>query len=54
MGTSAGRLRDPVAGRPEDEMMGRSRDVPGKSIIHVFQIQLEAYLTYFDKLLETL
>ena len=31
-----GHLWDPVAGRPGDQMMGRSRDVPGTSIIHVF------------------
>ena len=32
-----GRLRDPVARRPWDQMMGRSRDVGQK---YVFQIQL--------------
>ena len=31
MGTSTGRLRDPVARRPEDQMMGRSGDVLGTS-----------------------
>ena len=36
MGTFRGRLRDPVAGRPEDQMMGRSGDVPVTSVIHVF------------------
>ena len=36
MGTSAGRLRDPVAGRPGDQMMGRSGDVPRKAVIRVF------------------
>ena len=30
------RLRDPVAGRPCDQMMGRSRDVCGMSAKHVF------------------
>ena len=35
-----GRLRDPVAGRSGDQMMGRSRDVAGTSVIHVFKIQL--------------
>ena len=29
MGTSTGRLLDPVAGRPGDQMMGRSGDVRG-------------------------
>ena len=36
MGTSTGRLRDPVAGPPGDQMMGRSGDVLGMSVIHVF------------------
>ena len=31
-----GHLRDPVVGRPRDQMMGRSGDVPGTSVIHVF------------------
>ena len=31
-----GRLWDPVAGHPGDQMMGHSGDVRGKSIIHVF------------------
>ena len=31
-----GRLRDPVAGRPWDQMMGRSKDVRGTSVKHVF------------------
>ena len=30
METSTGRLRDPLAGRPGDQMMGRSGDVPGR------------------------
>ena len=33
-GTSTGRLRDQVAGRPGDQMMGCSRDLRGKSIKH--------------------
>ena len=40
MGTSTGRLQDLVAGRPGDQMMGRSRDVPGMSVMHGFSIQL--------------
>ena len=36
-GTSAKRLRDPVAGRPWDQMMGRSRDVRGTSVKHVLK-----------------
>ena len=35
-GTSTGRLRDPVAGRPWDQMMRRSKDVRGTSVKHVF------------------
>ena len=31
-----GRLRDPVAEPPGDQIMGRSRDVPGTLVIHVF------------------
>ena len=30
------RLRDLIAGRPFDQMMGRSRDVRGTSVRHVF------------------
>ena len=36
MGTSTRRLWDPVVGRPGDQMMGRSGDIPGTSVIHVF------------------
>ena len=36
MGTSTGRLRDSVAGRPGDQMMGRFGDVHGTSVIHAF------------------
>ena len=39
MGTSTGRLQDPVAGRPGYQVMGRSGD-GGTSVIHVFKIQL--------------
>ena len=31
-----GRLRDPVARRPWDQMMGRSRDVHGTSVKNMF------------------
>ena len=31
-----GRLRDPVEECPGDQMMGRSEDVPGTLVIHVF------------------
>ena len=34
-GTSTTCIRDPVAGRPWDQMMGRSRDVRGTSVKHV-------------------
>ena len=36
MGTFTGRLRDAVAGRPGDQIMGRSGDVRGTSVIHIF------------------
>ena len=36
MGTPTGRLRDPVAGRPSDQMMGRSRDVRETLLKHDF------------------
>ena len=34
--TSTGRLWDTAAGRPGDQIMGRSEDIPGTSVIHVF------------------
>ena len=40
MGTFTGRVRDPVAGRPRDQMIGRSGDVCRTSVIYVFKIQL--------------
>ena len=40
MGTSTRRLRDPVAGLPWDQMMGRSKDVRGTSVKYVFQIKI--------------
>ena len=36
MGASTGCLRDPVAGTPGDQIMGRSGDVRGTSVMHVF------------------
>ena len=54
MGMSTGRLEDVVAGSPRDQMMGRSGDVPGTLVIHVFKFNPETYLTYFDMILETL
>ena len=44
MGAFTRRLRDPVAGRPGDQMMGRSGDVRGRSVIYVFKIQLRNIL----------
>ena len=35
-----GHLRDPVAGRPWDQMMGRSTGVGEASVKHVFKIKL--------------
>ena len=37
---STKRLRNPVVGRPWNQMMGRSRDLPGTSVKYVFQIKL--------------
>ena len=47
METYTGRLRDPVAGRPRDQMMGRSGDVRRTSVIYVFKIQLRNILSLF-------
>ena len=47
------RLRNPVAGRPGDQMMGRSGDVHGTSVIHAFYIYLrniELALTGYSRL----
>ena len=54
MGASVGCLRDPLAGRPGDQMMGRSGEVPGRRLNMFFKFNSETYLTYFDRLLETL
>ena len=40
MGTSARHLRVTVAGRPDDQIIRRSRDVRAASVKHVFWIQL--------------
>ena len=54
MGTSMGRLRDPVAGRPGDQMMGRFGDVPVTSVIHGFlnsaQKHISLTLTGYSRL----
>ena len=51
MGTLLERLRDPVAERPGDQMMGRSGDVPRMSGSYMFfKFNSETYLTYFDRL----
>ena len=55
MGTSTARVRDPVAKRPGDQMMGRPGDVRGAPVIHVyFKSNAELYQTCFDRLLKTL
>ena len=41
--TSMGRLRDPVARRPGDQMMGRSGDVRGTSVINVFKLNSQTH-----------
>ena len=54
MGTSTRRLRDPVGGRPRDQMMGHSGDVSGTSVIHVFlnstQKHIKLTLTGYSRL----
>ena len=54
MATSTENLRDPVAGRPGGQMMGRSADVRGTSVIHViFKFNSEIYkltLTGYSRL----
>ena len=54
MGTSTGRLRNPVAACPGDQMMGRSGDVDGTSVIHVFlnptQKHIKLTLTGYSRL----
>ena len=40
------RLWDPVAGRPWDQMMGRSGDVRRTLVIYVFKIQLRHILNF--------
>ena len=54
MGKSKGRLWDPVAGSPGDQMMGRSGDVPGGRSYIFFKFNSETHLTYSDRLPETL
>ena len=53
METSRGRLRDPVAGRPEDQIIGRSGDVSGTPVIHVFLNSTVKHIN-FDRFLKTL
>ena len=36
MGTSTGRVREPVAGCPGDQIIARSGDIPVTLVIHVF------------------
>ena len=54
MRTFAGRLRNPVAGHPRDQIMGRSRDVLKMSIIHFFlnlaQQHIELTLAAYTRL----
>ena len=44
MGTSTGRLQDPVAGRLGDQMMRRSGDLRRTTVTYVFKIQLRNIL----------
>ena len=38
-----GRLRDPVAERPWDQMMGRSKDVRETSVKHIFKLNSQTH-----------
>ena len=42
MGTSIGRVPDPVAGRPGDQIMGRSEDAAGRRSYMFFKFNSEA------------
>ena len=53
MGTFTEPLQDPVAGRPGDKMIGRSKDVRGTSVKHAFKFNSQTRKRYFDMLLET-
>ena len=55
MWTSKGRLQDPVAGHPEDQIMGRSGDVRKTLIMHFFFLKFnsQTYYTHSDRLLKT-
>ena len=52
------RPQDPVAGHPSDQMMRRFGDVlrtsPGRWSYMFLKFNSGTYLTYFDRLLETL
>ena len=41
-----GRLRDPFAGRPWDQMVGRSKDVRGTSVKHAFKLTQQTLLVF--------
>ena len=43
MGMSTGRLRDPITGRPGNQMMGRSGDVRGRRLYMFFKFNSETY-----------
>ena len=50
MGTSTGRLWDPVAGCPGDQIMERSGYVSGMSVIHVFiQVTQDIIVNFSSK-----
>ena len=54
LGMSTGRLRDPAAGRPGDEMIGCSGVSLGSRSHMVSKFNSEAHFTFFQRLLETL
>ena len=49
-GTSTGRLRDPVAGRPWDQMMGRSKDVDQTCFLNQTHKRIKLTLAVYSRL----
>ena len=49
MGTSTGLLRAPVAGRPRDQMMGRSGDVGHICFLNSVQKYIKLTLTGYSR-----
>ena len=50
MGTSTGRLRDPIAGHPGEQMMEHSRDVSHTCFLNSTQKHSKLALTGYSRL----